>query len=173
MVPRGALQHPASVIDLSHHEAPRIAAALVGIVRHTVLLLAQQNVAPFLPGDTGQKPALRREKTKIDSTCRAGSQQGGAGSRVGKAQNTFQRVQGKAGGLGVAAAHHNGFAVQRQIGILGQHKERVEKLSHDMTSPSMWARRYAAGSDRRYSAGRQSSLSEQALQCFPGLTLGV
>ena len=148
MVAGGALQRPAGVVDLAQNEAACIAAALRGVIGHTVLNLTQQYIASLLAHGAGQKASLRGEKHKVDTPAGAGAHQGGAGPGVGEADDAFQRVQGKPCTLLLVAADDNIFAIQRQIIVCAEHEQRVEQLSHGVTSSSMCARRYAAGSAR-------------------------
>ncbi len=69
---------------------------------------------------------------------------------------------------------NNIFSVERQIGVGGQNIERVHKLFQSKSPSSPITEFiYSAALLFLHRAGRQSSLSEQALQNLPVLTLGV
>ena len=175
MVPCGAFEYPAGVIDFAQDEALGQPKALVWGVRRAVLRLTQQDIAAFLAYSACEEPASRCEKGQVDAAFDAGAHERRGSAGVGKGENALKRVQRETRDLLALAADDHVFAIKAEVAVLGEDKERVQQLSH-MPPPiasSMCSRTYLPLSPRLYRDGRQSSFKEQALQCLPGFTLGV
>ena len=136
MIPGSPFQHPAGIVHLTQQKALGMAAAGKGVVRGAVLLLPQQHISTAFSRHPGQKFAPGRKEGKTDSPFGAGSHQSGRGAGIGEAENGFQGVQRKPGGLPLVLADHHIFAFQRQITVLGEHKQSVEHFSHGAPPPS-------------------------------------
>ena len=145
MIAGCAFQHPACVIHFTKDKAPGIATALGRVIRHAVLRLTQQHIAAFFPHGAGLKSAIRVKKAKVNAPPGTSSHQSGAGTRVSKADDAFQRMQGIAVGFLLIAGNNKVFAIQCQVSVLIDDKQGVEQLSHGAPS-SICSRRYAAGS---------------------------
>ena len=102
-------------------------------VGNPVLRLAQQHIAALFPDCAGQKLAARAEKAQVNAQPGAFAHQGRAGPGIAEADDALQRVQRNAGQLRLGAVYHHGFAVQREIGILGQNVQGVQQLSHTVS----------------------------------------
>ena len=77
VIPSGALDTPAGVIDLAEDHTAGNAAAGGGFVRRAVLDTPEQDVSRGAPGDPGQKPPARRAEGQRDSVLCTGAHQGG------------------------------------------------------------------------------------------------
>ena len=121
------------------------AAVLFGMNRLFGLRLTQQHIAAFFPHGAGLKSAIRVKKAKVNAPPGTSSHQSGAGTRVSKADDAFQRMQGITVGFLLIAGNNKVFAIQCQVSVLIDDKQGVEQLSHGAPS-SICSRRYAAGS---------------------------
>ena len=134
MVTGGPFQHPAGVIDFAQDEIARIETALCLAVCDAVLGLPQQDVALLFAYSPGQKAALRAEKAQIAPEVGAFAHQGRACAGIAEADDAFQRVERDPPDLGLLAADHDIFVVERKIGVFRSDVKLGQKLSHGVSS---------------------------------------
>ena len=133
----------------------------------------QQDVPLFAAGGLAVKLPAGRIEGQRDAPLGAGAHQRRRGALVAEAQHLFQGVQRIARGGVLAAQHHDVFSFRCQVNILREDEQGVQQHSHGVSTSSTRPRMYPRAEVLRSSAGRQPSFKEQALQCLPGLTLGV
>ena len=143
MIAGCAFQHPARVIHFTKDKAPGIATALGRVIRHAVLRLTQQHIAAFFPHGAGLKSAIRVKKAKVNAPPGTSSHQSGAGTRVSKADDAFQRVERDPANFSLVAEQDDVLPLEGKVGVLVEDVERIQKLSHGAASciSSRWARR--------------------------------
>ena len=134
MIPEGALDAPAGVIDLAEEEIPGYLPALRGVVCKAVLGPAQQDAAVAGAHGPGQKAAPGGAECQVDPTLGTGTHQGGGGAGVGEGENATEGMEGKASGGLLFPVDHHGLSLQRQVGVLAGDKQGVEQMFHGRTS---------------------------------------
>ena len=134
MVALRALNAPAGVIELAEDHIARNAAALRRIVRRAVLHPAQQDVSVLLADASGKEPADRRAEGQADAALRAAAHERRRRACIAERNDPRKRMQGKARDLLLFPVHDDIFPVERQICVLTGDKERIEKLSHGVSS---------------------------------------
>ena len=117
MVAGGAFQYPAGVVNFAKDEVPRIAAAQRFAVGDAVLGLPQQDIAALFADGARQKLAVGAEKAEVDALGRAFAHERRACTGAAEADDPFQRVERDPPDLGLLAADHDIFTVERKIGV--------------------------------------------------------
>ena len=171
VVPAGAFDAPACVVDFPKHHVSGDAAGRAWVICHPVLGPPEKDIPGAFPSGSGQEAPPWRAEGQGNVSFRAGPHQGRGGTGIGEGDDSLQRVEWIAGQFFPVLVGHNVFSVQGEVDVLGGDEKGVQQVLHN--GSSMALAKYAETEPWRASRGRQRSFREQLRQALVGRTLGV
>ena len=134
MVPCGAFEYPAGVLQFGRDEQTSDADARIFLICQTVLRPAQRHVSAHFSCHAGEKAAVLRQKAEGYIPFGTGPHQGGASARVAHRDHAFEIVERHPADFFPLLRHHDIFPIQRQIGIGRGDIQRILQNSHNPSS---------------------------------------
>ena len=134
MIPTGTFQAAACIVYLAKDETAGKPGAFPQVIRQPVLRPAQQHVPVGGSRRAAKKPSVRAAECQQDIFLRTGAHQRRGSPKVGKAHDALKGVQRVACGLLAVPLQHNVLSLQCGVNILRGDKQRIQQLSHGVSS---------------------------------------